>query len=130
MPDRRQYDTAQEPTEALSGAQAPNGTLNGSQALLTQNLPAGNGAPDVTPPRGAIVHGACGRWWTGAERSHASCCHETFSSLSAFDAHRKGGRCNPPASVGLIARPKPFGDLWGWPAPEGGYHFQTAEETR
>lgn len=79
-----------------------------------------NPAPTPIPP-GAIRHGQCGKWWTGAERSHASCCHETFSSLSAFDAHRRGGQCNDPASVGLVAREKPFGRLWGWPAPEGGY---------
>ena len=76
---------------------------------------------DAPLPKNAIRHGACGRWWTGTERSHASCCHRTFSSLSAFDAHRKGGRCNHPAAVGLIARTKPYGDLWGWPAPDGGY---------
>jgi hypothetical protein len=72
-------------------------------------------------PKNAIAHGACGKWWTGAERSHASCCHETFSSLSAFDLHRKGGRCNDPAGMGLVAREKPYGTLWGWPAPVGGY---------
>jgi hypothetical protein len=27
----------------------------------------------------------------------------------------------PPESVGLVARQKPFGVLWGWPAPDGGY---------
>jgi hypothetical protein len=72
-------------------------------------------------PPNAIRHGACGSWWTGAERSHASCCHRTFSSLTAFDKHRKGGRCNDPESVGLVAREKPYGTLWGNPAPEGGY---------
>ena len=72
-------------------------------------------------PSNAIFHGECGKWWTGAERSHASCCHRTFSSLSAFEQHRKGLRCNDPAEVGLVAREKPFGTLWGWPAPVGGY---------
>jgi hypothetical protein len=77
--------------------------------------------PPALIPAGAIRHGECGRWWTGAERSHASCCHETFSSLSAFDAHRRGGHCNTPTTVGLIARPQSWGTLWGWPAPTGGY---------
>jgi hypothetical protein len=71
-------------------------------------------------PANAIVHGACGSWWTGNERSHASCCCRTFSSLSAFDRHRKGARCNDPATVGLVARQMPYGLLWGWPGPEGG----------
>jgi hypothetical protein len=83
--------------------------------------------PQQIPPN-AIFHGQCGQWWTGAERSHASCCHRTFSSLSAFDRHRKGGRCNDPAAVGLVPREKPFGTLWGWPAPVGGYAGLRADE--
>lgn len=72
-------------------------------------------------PANAIVHGACGSWWTGAERSHCGGCHITLSSLTAFERHRRGLRCNDPATVGLIARQKPYGDLWGLPGPEGGY---------
>ncbi|QCX81203.1 hypothetical protein C9F11_38100 [Streptomyces sp. YIM 121038] len=72
-------------------------------------------------PKNAIVHGACGSWWTGAERSHCGGCCRTFSSLTAFDQHRKGGRCNNPATIALAARQKPHGTLWGWPAPIGGY---------
>lgn len=101
------------------------GTLKASEALTTKYLPAGNGnsaeTEDRPIPPNAIFHGECGKWWTGAERSHASCCHRTFSSLSAFDKHRQGGRCNDPADIGLIARGKPFGELWGWPGPAGGY---------
>lgn len=78
-------------------------------------------ATQTPVPKNAIWHGECKRWWTGAERSHASCCHRTFSSLSAFDLHRKGGRCNDPAEMGLVVRERPYGELWGWPAPEGGY---------
>lgn len=73
------------------------------------------------PPASAIVHGACGSWWTGAERSHCGGCCKTFTSLTSFEKHRKGLRCNDPASVGLVARQKPYGELWGLPAPEGGY---------
>jgi hypothetical protein len=79
-------------------------------------IPGRNGIP-----KNAIVHGACGSWWTGAERSHCGSCHLTYSSLTAFDRHRKAGQCQPPASVGLVPRVKPYGTLWGFPAPEGGY---------
>lgn len=72
-------------------------------------------------PKNAIVHGACGSWWTGNERSHCGGCCRTYSSLTSFDRHRKGGHCNDPASVGLVAREKPYGTLWGLPAPVGGY---------
>ncbi|MEH0542962.1 hypothetical protein QA802_07735 [Streptomyces sp. B21-105] len=76
--------------------------------------------PTQLPPN-AIRHGQCGAWWTGAERSHCGGCHLTYSSLTSFERHRKGGRCNDPASVGLVARQKPYGELWGLPGPDGGY---------
>lgn len=76
---------------------------------------------ETQPPANAILHGACKQWWTGAERSHCGGCCRTFSSLTAFEKHRKGLRCNDPAAVGLIARQKPYGELWGLPAPTGGY---------
>ena len=76
------------------------------------------GVGDV--PKNAIVH-SCGSWWTGNERSHCGGCHATFTSLTSFERHRKGMHCNPPEQVGLVARDKPYGVLWGLPAPVGGY---------
>jgi hypothetical protein len=67
-------------------------------------------------PLNAIVH-SCGAWWTGAERSHCGGCHLTFSSLTSFERHRRGLRCNEPASVGLVAREARFGIVWGQPGP-------------
>jgi len=64
-------------------------------------------------PANAIVHGACGNWWTGGERSHCGSCHRTFTSLTAFELHRRGLRCNDPAAVGLVVRVERFGPLWG-----------------
>lgn len=72
-------------------------------------------------PASAIRRGQCNSWWTGTERSHCGGCCLTFSSLTAFERHRKGLRCNDPATVGLVARQKPYGDLWGLPGPDGGY---------
>jgi hypothetical protein len=48
-----------------------------------------------------VSHGACGKSWeqSGNATSHCGGCHETFVSLSTFDAHRRGQRCNPPAEV-------------------------------
>lgn len=65
-------------------------------------------------PASAIVH-SCGAWWTGAERSHCGGCHLTFTSLTAFDNHRRGQTCNDPATVGLEKREAAFGALWGFP---------------
>lgn len=80
-------------------------------------------------PANAITHGACGQWWTGAERSHCGGCHITLSSLTAFERHRRGMRCNNPEAVGLVAREKPYGTLWGLPAPAGGYAALHDRET-
>jgi hypothetical protein len=82
----------------------------------------------VLPPA-AITHPACGNWWTGLTRAHCPACHRTFSSDSAADKHRTGKfeadrHCADPATVGLVARDKPFGTLWGWPTPMGGYNFR------
>lgn len=40
---------------------------------------------------------------SGAQ-AHCSTCHETFGGVRGFDLHRRGGVCNPPASVGLADR--------------------------
>ena len=39
---------------------------------------------------GPIVHGACGRTWTGSLRAHCPACHETFNRDSGADRHRTG----------------------------------------
>lgn len=73
-----------------------------------------------------ITHGKCGASWTGAGRAHCGGCHETFSSLSAFDSHQRGEHvpagqlCADPEDVGLIQIEKPWGFMWGYEAdPEG-----------
>ncbi|MGW6703572.1 FDXHR family putative zinc-binding protein [Streptomyces sp. NPDC054956] len=78
----------------------------------------------ATLPANAI-NCSCGAWWTGLTRSHCAApgCHETFSCESAADKHRIGAfgidrRCAHPVEVGLTARPKAYGLLWGWPASE------------
>jgi hypothetical protein len=43
----------------------------------------------------------CNATWTGVNRAHCSACHNTFGGVTSFDAHRKGGRCTKPASLGL-----------------------------
>lgn len=70
----------------------------------------------------AIIH-TCGSWWTGLSRAHCPACHRTFSCDSAADRHRKGPHgpdrhCVDPATVGLVAATKPFGELWQNPGPD------------
>ena len=49
--------------------------------------------------------GGCDKNWTGAARAHCSACHETFSGITTFDAHRKAnahrGKCKKPIHMGL-----------------------------
>ena len=57
----------------------------------------------------------CGARWAGSRTCHcaAAGCHLTFTSVGSFDAHRKGGRCNPPADVGLVLIPGRAYEVWG-----------------
>ena len=44
----------------------------------------------------------CSHTWTGTSRCHCASCHATFTGISAFDEHRRGGRCQHPESAGLV----------------------------
>lgn len=84
-------------------------------------------------PYAAIRHPKCGSHWTGLSRAHCASCCRTFSCDSAADKHRKGpyggGRhCADPASMGLVAREKPYGELWAFSAPDGGYGALRGEQ--
>lgn len=47
--------------------------------------------------------GGCPATWTGLSVAHCAACHETFSGVQLFDAHRSAdgerGACIPPAEV-------------------------------
>lgn len=63
----------------------------------------------------------CPARWAGTSTSHcAADCHLTFTSPSAFDAHRDGktGACLPPERVGLVAFERAGYTAWGRPADE------------
>jgi len=45
---------------------------------------------------------------TGTRHAHCGACHETFNGVTLFDDHRKGGRCNDPASMGM----RKFDRVW------------------
>ncbi|WP_420855008.1 hypothetical protein [Rhodococcus pseudokoreensis] len=44
----------------------------------------------------------CEATWGGMHTCHCSGCHHTFSSLSAFDLHRRGDQCRTPSDAGLV----------------------------
>jgi hypothetical protein len=47
--------------------------------------------------------------------AHCGACHHTFSGVSAFDRHRRGGECINPRDLGLHADPR---GVWRYPAPD------------
>lgn len=44
----------------------------------------------------------CRARWTAREACHCDGCHHTFSSITAFDAHRRAGTCRTPQEAGLV----------------------------
>jgi hypothetical protein len=44
----------------------------------------------------------CGARWSSARQCHCAACHETFSTPSNFDRHRRDFQCINPAQVGLV----------------------------
>lgn len=59
-------------------------------------------------------HGAWPKWhvgthccdchtsWAGIAAAHTMCCHRTFSSNTAADAHLKKGKCTDPAVLSFV----------------------------
>ena len=58
--------------------------------------------------RRAVRTNCCDAWWTGLSTAHCSACHQTFTTVGAFDKHRTGKHaddtryCLSPDSVGLV----------------------------
>lgn len=101
----------QSPTEAEKTAQNANPT-----AIRGITAP-------TPPPPSAIVHAACGQWWTGTGKHHCSGCCRTFTSITAFTAHRDGSHargerhCLDPVAVGLIDAGHAY-PCWGIPGTD------------
>lgn len=68
---------------------------------------------------------------TGGRRSHCAGCHETFTSVSAFDRHQTldeaGPVCHGPAARGLVRRDD---GLWCWPGERPTAPFHRGGSTR
>lgn len=62
------------------------------------------------------THPSCGATWpdSALNVSHCSACHVTFSSPSAFDKHRVGGKCKTPEDLGLVQGQRNY-DCWSYP---------------
>jgi hypothetical protein len=65
---------------------------------------------------GELPHGCtCGARWSGANTAHCGACHVTYTSVGAFDRHRRAGECRPPAEAGLVQRGRAGYTAWGLP---------------
>lgn len=59
-----------------------------------------SGSPDTrTAPKPPQITCSCGAGWRSRRAAHCAACHLTFSSDSAFDAHRRAGQCLDPATA-------------------------------
>ncbi len=60
----------------------------------------------------------CKRGWNGLKTCHCGACHQTFSTVKAFDQHRRGTyepdtrHCVNPADAGLILIGRHY-ECWG-----------------
>jgi hypothetical protein len=61
----------------------------------------------------------CAAEWGGMNTCHCSGCHLTFTGLTAFDAHRRGGECRPADSVGLSLTKRAY-PCYGYPSDDTG----------
>ncbi|WP_445944812.1 MULTISPECIES: FDXHR family putative zinc-binding protein [unclassified Rhodococcus (in: high G+C Gram-positive bacteria)] len=66
----------------------------------------------------------CGAVWSGMNTGHCMACHTTFTGITAFDAHRRGGACQTPDSVGLSLTKRAY-PCYGYPSDETD-HWWTA----
>jgi hypothetical protein len=62
--------------------------------------------------------GGCDNRWTGLRACHCGACHLTFTGIRGFDIHRRGSRCNDPATVGLVQIPRQHWTGWGEPGQD------------
>lgn len=88
--------------------------------------PRAEGAIQYPAPANTIRCGGCDAWWTGAQVAHCGACHRTFTRVSNFDRHRRGGECRHPTEVGLALTGRAYPC---WAAADHRYLTLSDEET-
>lgn len=61
----------------------------------------------------------CEAKWGGMNTAHCCACHLTFTGITAFDAHRKGGHCLSPKAAGLVKTGRDY-PCYGFPTDDAG----------
>lgn len=65
----------------------------------------------------------CGARWSGSNTSHCGKCHNTFTGIESFDAHKPVTGCLDPAEIGMVLAEGRAYEAWRLPVPS------TEEET-
>jgi hypothetical protein len=60
----------------------------------------------------------CGARWSGYNTSHCAKCHNTFTGLDSFDAHKPITGCLDPASIGMVLAEGRAYEAWRFPEKE------------
>lgn len=79
-------------------------------------------AQNLIPAAGMTACSRCQGVWGGLKAAHCTAdgCHQTFTTVSAFDKHRTGSHphdtrtCLPPEQVGLVDAGRTY-PCWGFP---------------
>ena len=116
----------------LGGQQVPadsaaSGALGTPSPVVSIHPRSEDGSTARTATGNQITCGRCPAWWTGLGSAHCVGCHESFTSVSAFDLHRRGGECRHPADVGLVPADKSWPGwqhpgTWGGPDDDADVH--------
>lgn len=74
--------------------------------MTSQALPihpdSGNAIPSRSVGKDKAVWfgcSGCENRWTGLNSAHCAGCHHSFTSVAAFDLHRRGDKCLEPATI-------------------------------
>jgi hypothetical protein len=112
---------------ATTGVTRPNGWRNMRLKNVatgdTAQAPYAHRSRNTTPEKylhGYGLCGGCGASWTGYTVCHCCSCHLSFTSESAFVAHRHRGRCRDPQTRGLIKVRRAHWVGWGHSPSETG----------
>ena len=110
----------------------PTPTHSAEQPQTTQLPTEGEKVAQISTAT-AGTHGCtrCTNRWGGLNTAHCAACHETFTGLTAFDAHRTGSHakstrhCANPTDVGLVNAGRAY-PCWGFPS-DGKHWFSSAD---
>lgn len=89
-------------------------TVNEETAPTQAPTDATEAPQNSTLSAGMAICGRCRAQWGGLNTCHCAGCHRTFTGITAFDHHRKGGECQHPNDIGLKLTDRKY-ECFGYP---------------